>query len=85
MIQQNQLPLKIRADFVVQLDNYKEIPDFVKLCDQLGITTINFQKMWNWGTWPTEIFEQKNIYNPSHPQYKELIEIFKQANREILF
>jgi MoaA/NifB/PqqE/SkfB family radical SAM enzyme len=85
IIEKNQHPLQITADFVVQLDNYKEIPDFVKLCDQLGITTINFQKMWNWGTWPTEIFEQKNIYNPSHPQYKELIEIFKQANREILF
>jgi MoaA/NifB/PqqE/SkfB family radical SAM enzyme len=45
LIQQNKYPLKITADFVVQLDNYKEIPAFVKLCEQLGITTINFQKM----------------------------------------
>ena len=85
IIQKNQHPLQLTADFVVQLDNYKEIPAFVELCDQLGITKVNFQKMWNWGTWPTEIFVQKNIYNPSHPQYKELVEIFKQANREILF
>jgi sulfatase maturation enzyme AslB (radical SAM superfamily) len=85
LIQQSQLPLKIRADFVVQLDNYKEIPAFVKLCEQLGITTINFQKMWNWGTWPAEEFAKKNIYNPDHPQYDKLVEIFKQSDREILF
>jgi MoaA/NifB/PqqE/SkfB family radical SAM enzyme len=85
LIQQNQYPLKITADFVVQLDNYKEIPAFVKLCEQLGIATINFQKMWNWGTWPAEVFAEKNIYNPDHPQYNELVEIFKQSDRKILF
>jgi MoaA/NifB/PqqE/SkfB family radical SAM enzyme len=85
IIQKNQHPIRLTADFVVQIDNYKEIPAFVKLCDQLGITNINFQKMWNWGTWTTEVFDQKNIYNPDHPQYKELVEVFKQANRKILF
>jgi len=85
VIKQNQYALTIAADYVVQLDNYKEIPAFVKLCEQLEITTINFQKMWNWGTWPQEIFAKKNIYNPDHPQYNELVEIFKQSNREILF
>jgi MoaA/NifB/PqqE/SkfB family radical SAM enzyme len=85
LIQQNQSPLKITADFVVQIDNYKEIPAFVKLCKQLGITIINFQKMWNWGTWSAEVFAEKNIYNPDHPQYDELVEIFKQSDREILF
>jgi MoaA/NifB/PqqE/SkfB family radical SAM enzyme len=85
MIQQNQLSLKIRADFVVQIDNYKEIPAFVKLCEQLGITAINFQKMWNWGTWPAGVFAEKNVYNPDHPQYDELVEIFAQSDREILF
>lgn len=85
IIEKNQHPLRLTADFVVQLDNYKEIPAFVKLCDQLGINKINFQKMWNWGTWPTEIFDQKNIYNPDHPQYNELVEVFKLADRKILF
>lgn len=85
LIQQNQYPLKITADFVVQLDNYKEIPAFIKLCENLGITVINFQKMWNWGTWPAEVFAEKNIYNPNHPHYDELVEIFKQSDREILF
>ena len=85
IIQKKQHPLRLTADFVVQLDNYKEIPMFVELCDQLGMTKVNFQKMWNWGTWPTEVFDQNNIYNPDHPQYNELVEIFKQVDRKILF
>jgi MoaA/NifB/PqqE/SkfB family radical SAM enzyme len=85
IIQKKQHPLQLTADFVVQLDNYKEIPMFVELCDQLGMTKVNFQKMWNWGTWTAEVFKQNNIYNPDHPQYNELVEIFKQVDRKILF
>lgn len=76
---------KLSADFVVQADNYKEIPEFVDLCNSLGIKHINFQKMWNWGTWPTEIFNAKNIYNSTHPDYAELVAIFKKINRPIGF
>jgi sulfatase maturation enzyme AslB (radical SAM superfamily) len=76
---------KLSADFVVQLDNYKEIPAFVKLCDQIGIDQIHFQKMWNWGTWPQTEFDAKNIYNSSHPDYHKLVEVFKQASVPIRF
>lgn len=74
---------KITANFVVQLDNYKEIPLFVELCAQLGIKHINFQKMWNWGTWRQDVFDSKNIYNSKHPKFYELQKIFKQINREL--
>ena len=71
---------KLSADFVVQADNYQEIPAFVELCHSMGIDQIYFQKMWNWGTWPQEIFNAKNIYNPQHPDYSKLVSVFKQAN-----
>ena len=70
---------KLSADFVVQADNYREIPAFVELCDSLGIDQIYFQKMWNWGTWPQQIFDAKNIYNTQHPDYAELVAVFEQA------
>jgi hypothetical protein len=72
---------EIVADFVVQVDNYKEIPQFVELCNQLGIKRINWQKMWNWGTWPQNEFDQKNIYNSKHPDYNELAKVFKIASQ----
>ena len=75
----------LSADFVVQVDNYKEIPEYVKLCNSLGIDKIIFQKMWNWGTWPKDVFKEKNVYNPDHPEYADLLAVFKQANVPIDF
>ena len=66
----------VAVDFVVQKDNYKEIPMLRKLCTDLGIDKIYYQRMWNWGTWPIEEFNDKNIYNPDHPDYKQLMIAF---------
>jgi MoaA/NifB/PqqE/SkfB family radical SAM enzyme len=83
-VSKNNFYTQISADFVVQLDNYREIPLFVELCAQLGIDNINFQKMWNWGTWPQAVFDSKNVYNPTHSKFAELQDIFKQINREMV-
>ena len=74
---------RITADFVVQADNYQEIPLFVDLCRDLGIQRINWQKMWNWGTWSQAEFDTKNIYDKSHPDYDKLVKIFAQAGQRI--
>lgn len=84
-IEANGFKTKITADFVVQYDNYQEIPAFVDLCNNLGIRHINFQKMWNWGTWPQAEFDAKNIFSKNHPEHANLVEMFKQANREMPF
>jgi len=83
-VSKNNFSTQISADFVVQLDNYREMPLFVKLCAQLGIDNIRFQKMWNWGTWPQAVFDSKNVYNPTHSKFAELQDIFKQINREMV-
>jgi sulfatase maturation enzyme AslB (radical SAM superfamily) len=85
LINRSQLPTNVSADFVVQMDNYKEIPAFIELCNDLGIKHINFQKMWNWGTWPQQVFDAKNIYDPAHPMYNELTALFKKTGRKIKF
>ena len=74
---------RITADFVVQADNYQEIPLFVDLCHDLGIQRINWQKMWNWGTWSQAEFDTKNIYDSRHPDYDKLVKIFEQAGQRI--
>lgn len=73
----------LSADFVVQLNNYKEIPQFVELCSSLGVDRINWQKMWNWGTWPMEEFLKNNVYRSDHPLYQDLVNTFKQAGQPI--
>jgi len=83
LIRKKKVKTKLIADFVVQLDNYHEIPAFVKLCKELNITQINFQKMWNWGTWSQEEFDRQNIYNYNHPQYADLVEQFRLAGKRM--
>lgn len=84
-LESNQLKFSVSACFVVQLDNYSEIPQFVELCSRYKITDIQLQKMWNWGTWPQEEFDKKNIYNPQHSLYADLSKIFAQAKQKIKY
>jgi sulfatase maturation enzyme AslB (radical SAM superfamily) len=75
----------LSADFVVQADNYQEIPKFIELCNSMGIDQINFQNMWNWGTWPEHTFQSKNVNHTEHPGHAELVRICKQANISLGF
>lgn len=69
----------VSVDFVVQKENYKEIPLLRKLCKDMGIDKIQYQRMWNWGTWPIEEFNDRNIYNPEHEDYDQLLVAFNLA------
>jgi sulfatase maturation enzyme AslB (radical SAM superfamily) len=85
LIDQQGVATKLTADFVVQTDNYKEIPEFVKTCQDIGITNINLQKMWNWGTTGQEEFDRNNVYNSAHPEYNDLKQIFASVGRKANF
>ena len=84
-LESNQFKFSVSAAFVVQLDNYKEIPQFVELCSTFNIKDIQLLKMWNWCTWTQKEFNEKNIYNPQHPLYADLSEIFAQAKQTIKY
>jgi sulfatase maturation enzyme AslB (radical SAM superfamily) len=72
---------RLEADFVVQLDNYEEIPAFVKLCNELKIDHINWQKMWNWDTWSPVEFSRRNVYTVDHELYPDLVKTFAAADQ----
>jgi sulfatase maturation enzyme AslB (radical SAM superfamily) len=79
VIHKNNFSVQVTADFVVQKTNYKEIPQFKQLVNRLGIQQINYQRMWNWGTWPKEQFDDMNVYHQDHPEYDAMIELLKQV------
>ncbi|MBO5229464.1 MAG: radical SAM protein, partial [Clostridia bacterium] len=49
--------------FVVQQDNFREMPDFVKLGKSLGVDHIEFQKMVNFGNLSKKEFLEKCLVN----------------------
>jgi MoaA/NifB/PqqE/SkfB family radical SAM enzyme len=66
---------RLVSDFVVQLDNYKEIPKYIEIVKDLGFNKINLSRMWNWDTWDMDEFARLNISDSNHPDHQELLEI----------
>ncbi|MCR5235995.1 MAG: radical SAM protein [Lachnospiraceae bacterium] len=64
---------RFRLQFVVQMDNYKEIPDFVRMGQRLGVSDCYFNSIRNWG-FPEEEYEKKNILNPDLSIKPEVLE-----------
>lgn len=48
----------LRFNFVVQRENYQEIPAFVEWGERLGVDEIFFTKILNWGTYTDEEFKK---------------------------
>jgi hypothetical protein len=56
--------------FVVQSANFREMPEFVRLGEELGADVV-FQKYYSFGHEPAAIFASKDVTSPSHPQHDE--------------
>lgn len=69
----------INYDFVVQQDNYKEMPEYIKFIDKHfpNCTAICFSLITDWGTWKKEEYEQKCIWKETHSEFNEFLEVLK--------
>lgn len=64
--------MTMTANFVVQTANYKDMTQYVELCDQLGFDEINFQAIDNWGTFKN--FKDHAVWQSTHPEYLQFLE-----------
>ena len=64
--------------FVVQQQNYREMPEFVLLAERFGADSIDFRMIQNWGVSSFEEFKRKFIGAPDHPEYLEYLQILKR-------
>lgn len=65
--QENGMALHMRM--VVQYDNYQEIEEFYNQAIDLGADEIEFARLFDWSTYSKEEFQNKDVFNPSHPDY----------------
>ncbi|MBO5229690.1 MAG: radical SAM protein [Clostridia bacterium] len=62
---------KFNLNFVVQRDNFREMPDFVRLGKSLGVNFIEFQRMNDYGSFSKEILLQRClIINDEYLDYE---------------
>ncbi len=63
----------LKLDFVVQRRNYREMPGFVRLAEELGADQVYFLLLRNWGTFSAAEFQEENVADPSHPEHGALL------------
>lgn len=66
---------EIKASFVVQQHNYKEMKLFYDLMVQIFDTKVNvfFGKITNWGTYSKAEFNKHKIWDREHPEFKYFV------------
>lgn len=71
-------PLKfVTISMVVQENNFREMPDFVRLGKHFNFDTVYFSKISNWGTFSEKEFRNRAVCSPNHPKYSELVDLLK--------
>lgn len=61
----------LTLSMVVQDNNWREIPDLLKLAGQLG-ADLYLSQLVNWGTFSRDEFRQRSVHAPEHPNHKGL-------------
>jgi hypothetical protein len=69
---------RLQLNFVVQADNFRELPEFLALGNRLGADSFWLQRLTNYGSFTDPVFEQADVTSPQHPDHAELLAILRQ-------
>lgn len=62
--------MEVRLHFVVQPENFREVPTMIQLAEDVGADKVYFNPIQNWGTYGD--WQRQNILDPDHPDHAEL-------------
>lgn len=68
---------ELRLDFVVQHENYKQMPTFAALAKDIGADGVHFLMLRNWGTFSAEAFEKLAVASASHPDHMDFLDVLR--------
>ncbi len=66
-----------RLAFVVQKENFREMPAFVRLAREVGANEVQFQRLINWGTFSDADYADKAVCLPDHPLHAEFLALMQ--------
>ncbi len=70
----------IKLFFVVQNNNYEEIPAMIELARKYSCNSITFRDLENWGNFKPKEFDIRNVTNKKHKNYKNYLKIINSKN-----
>lgn len=72
------LNIPVKLSFVVQQNNYLEMPDFVALAHGFGFE-VYFSQLVNWGTFSEQDFASRSVHHQGHPEHADFVRILKRV------
>lgn len=73
-----ELDIPVWTQYVVQNRNYREILDYVKLCQELGVERIGLQIIFRWGHMSDEWWNNNKLDNNPNIDYEFLLPALEQ-------
>jgi len=67
----------VKISMVVQDNNFREMPEFVRLGQRLSFDAVYFSQLVNWGTFSDEEFRRRAVHRPEHPHYWEFVTLLQ--------
>ena len=68
---------RFQINFVVQEENYREMHEFIELGLRLGVDSIWFQRVTNYGAYAEDAFAKADVTSPGHPKHAELLDMLR--------
>lgn len=59
----------LQFSFVVQSNNWQEMPEFAELGRRFGVDVVLFTGLKNWGTYSREDYAERAVHLPEHPDH----------------
>lgn len=65
----------VTLSFVVQANNFHEMPAFISLVEGFGFDLAYFHKFCNWGTFTESQYRARAVHEPAHPDHAEFLRL----------
>ena len=67
--------IPLRLNFVVQANNFAEMPQFVELAKRFGASYVRFDALTDWGAFSLDEMTCRGVHVPGHPQHGQLLQV----------
>jgi hypothetical protein len=68
---------QLKFSFTYQLQNFREMPDFVEFCESMNCDFVIFERLQNLGAFTDLEFRQKAVHLPEHPLHAEFLDVVR--------
>jgi MoaA/NifB/PqqE/SkfB family radical SAM enzyme len=66
---------RFQISYAVQAANFREMPDVVRMAEQLHVDDVFFFRLENIGTYSEDEYRSRNVVEPSHPSHQQFLDV----------